>query len=101
MPDSCNNMNNPNQLAVEGYPIENITFNLEKGFNLIGFPREIVMPIKSYLSSMGNDLNGVMYFNGTHWLTYQKDAPMNSLVNISPGYGIWVISNRSFNWTYS
>jgi len=81
------NMTNDDMLKVEGYVLENFTFDLDGGWNLIGYP---YLEQKN-ISELFNNVTVRMY-NNSKWYSYDSKKPyqLNTLDEFTPGFGYWV-----------
>ena len=87
-------------LELEGNEIKNATFNMDKGWNLIGYPSLSAYPINESMKNV--NFSNILAYESSKWLSYNKNKPaqFNTLKNLTPGYGYWVNINEGVNWSF-
>ncbi|MCK4522482.1 MAG: hypothetical protein KAU20_07955 [Nanoarchaeota archaeon] len=84
-----NSLNNQT-LTIQGTEPNNITFDLNQGWNLIGYPSLETKPINETLNV--SQISSVFAYINQSWKSYSPDKPdyLNTLKYFIPGYGYWV-----------
>jgi len=73
-------------LVLEGMETGDIVFDLDEGWNLIGYPSLDEVLVSEILE--GIEYSVVYSYDG--WSSYVPGRPFNSLTVMKPGYGYWV-----------
>ncbi|MBU0628021.1 MAG: S8 family serine peptidase [Nanoarchaeota archaeon] len=83
------NILNNHTLQIEGKEFNNLTINLNQGWNLIGYPSLNKTNISEFFE--GANITAAFAYNGT-WLSYNpsRNDSLNTLKQMKPGYGYWV-----------
>ena len=77
-----------------GTEIENITIDLNKGWNLIGYPSLTEQNANVVLAGINDSLINVLGYENK-WLSYSPFKSENSLKTLKPGFGYWVNVNNN------
>lgn len=83
------NMKNNNTLEIKGHELDNLKFDLNKGWNLISYPSLN----KSLINETLKDINySIVYYYNSKWYSYTpiRNDSLNKLKYFIPGYGYWV-----------
>lgn len=78
------NMTHNDILELEGYEEDNIEFDLNEGWNLVGYPHLEDKDVSELFENVS-----VYAYNGS-WSSYIPNRIFNSLKILKPGYGYWV-----------
>lgn len=79
-----------------------INFNLNQGYNLIGYPTLNESNV-SYVFGNVSDLINIFSYENDVWYSYfpLKNKQLNTLKKIKPGYGYWVKVKNDTTWIFN
>ena len=83
-------------LTLTGLEINSYTFNLDKGWNLIGYP---FLESGAIDSNLPNLINIFVYESGFKEYDPLKQSNLNTLKEFKQGYGYWVRVSEDTEWT--
>ncbi len=88
-------------LTLAGNEIEDRNINLSKGWNLIGYPSLNGSLVNETFNN--SQISDVMMYNNLKWYSYNPSRPdfLNTLNNMTPGYGYWVNAKENFTLIFS
>ena len=92
-------------LQLNGTVTASATFELHRGWNLIGFPALSAQLAGSALQNV-KDTFSIMYAYDprgtvTGWKFYEPNNPSSTLLFLEPGFGYWVEATRNVTWTFN
>jgi len=73
----------------------NIIFDLEAGWNLIGYPSNRTVNIDNLFVDEENFINSILSFENDAWLLYHPDTGTGSLQLAKPGQGYWLYAKQA------
>ncbi|MBW2970910.1 hypothetical protein KY320_01990, partial [Candidatus Woesearchaeota archaeon] len=95
------NMNNQDNIVINGTLTLPSLIPLYEGWNLVGFTNNESEPINSTMASFIDQVESVHMYNASdvadHWKVYYSSAT-GDLDNLYPNYGYWVSLNGSALW---
>ncbi len=91
------NVNDSVNLTVEGTIKETTIFNLQDGWNLIGYPSVVSTDADTAFDGVIGEIDVVFTYNasGSTWMRYEPNTS-NTLEVLVPGYGYWVNTDLTF-----
>ncbi|MCK5594292.1 MAG: hypothetical protein KAI18_03555, partial [Candidatus Aenigmarchaeota archaeon] len=97
------NISNDENLTVIGTRPENITINLNPGWNLISYPLDTPKQINTTLSSIAGKYTILWkYDDATGWDLYNPiDSSASTMDNFTPESGYWINMTESATLTFS
>jgi len=89
-------------LSLSGTAINNITYNLKQGLNLISYPLLNEKNTSVVFSQINSSLNNVLSYEDNNWLSYSplKNELLNTLKKVKPGFGYLVNVNGNVSLTF-
>ena len=89
-------------LTISGTSIDNITYNLKQGRNLISYPLLNEKNTSVVFNQINSSLNNVLSYENNTWFSYSplKNQFLNTLEKIRPGFGYLVNVNENTSLTF-
>ncbi|MBN1661900.1 MAG: VCBS repeat-containing protein [Anaerolineae bacterium] len=97
----------PATLTISGSHPTSTTIPLHAGWNLVGYPSHVAMPVTQALTSIEGCYDVVQTFDPTRpdfpWQRYNVSLPsyVNDLKWMIPGLGYWIHATTECTWTVS
>ena len=85
---------------ISGLPIEEMTYNIDEGWNLINYPFLESKLVEEVFFDVRSDIIIVYAYDGV-WGSYKYGRIGNSLTTLKPGMGIWIKANKYSNWEFN
>jgi len=89
----------PTDLTTQGlgyiYPVD---FELEAGWNHISYLSQNTAQVSEALAQV--NFNAILTYQNGQWLTYSKSKQVNTLTELTPGYGYWVKVAQDVTWEF-
>jgi hypothetical protein len=99
------NMESADTLTITGLKREPVNLSLSTGLNLIGYPSSTENTPSNVFNNVYSEYENIITYNATNneWTSYNPDKPsfLNSLHNMIPGYGYWVMTSANTNWNFN
>ncbi|MBU0979838.1 MAG: hypothetical protein KJ709_03455 [Nanoarchaeota archaeon] len=93
-------------LVVDGYQVAYTAFVVKEGWNMIGYPTEIMQAVRDAFD-MGDDTYDEVWLYDAgdvadHWKSFDYDRPdfWNDLSEMMPGHGYWVYVMQDMIWDF-
>ena len=87
----------PINLTLRAPKIYSATQKVYAGWNLIGYPWDIMAVGDAFGSELG--YFDKMFIYNANWSSWIYNRPFNSFDKVVPGYGIWIGTRQDRNWT--
>ena len=95
-------MLNEVDMILNGTKMNDITFDIKEGWNLIGYPSIEQKQVNILFNDVIANIESIKIYNNSKWLhrTPGSYFALNDLNTIYPGQGIWVKSLVNDTWTF-
>jgi len=86
---------------------DNATFNLIQGWNLMGYPSNITMPVNESTENVSDTIEVIFQYNtsdvGDEWKSYNPERPpfLNTLNYFTPSFGYWFKVESNSSWIFN
>ena len=93
-------MLNDSEIEINDYIFNNLTYNLSKGYNLIGYPSMKELDTNYMFTNVSDNINNIFTYSNKTWYSYIFNRTINSLTTLNPGKALWIDVKNDGVWEF-